>query len=49
MWTKKYDEGAIILQQKIAVEKDDSPDTLATKIHALEYKHYPEVINQLLS
>jgi phosphoribosylglycinamide formyltransferase 1 len=46
---EKYDDGAIVLQQKVAVEKSDTPDTLASKIHALEYKHYPEVIDRLLT
>jgi phosphoribosylglycinamide formyltransferase 1 len=45
---EKYDDGAILMQQQVAVEKNDSPDTLAAKIHQLEYKYYPEVINSLL-
>jgi phosphoribosylglycinamide formyltransferase 1 len=46
---EKYDEGTIILQQKVPIEKNDTPDTLATKIHELEYKYYPEVIEHLLA
>jgi folate-dependent phosphoribosylglycinamide formyltransferase PurN len=30
------------------VEKTDSPDTLAAKIHALEHKHLPQVIEQVV-
>ena len=41
---EKYDEGAIIEQFECSIEPDDSPDSLAEKIHALEYKHFPEVI-----
>ena len=41
---EKYDEGAIIEQFECAIEPDDSAETLAKKIHELEYKHFPEVI-----
>ena len=43
-----YDEGDVILQAKCPVLPDDTPDTLASRIHQLEYKHYPIVIEQLL-
>lgn len=45
---EKYDEGNIIFQGKCPVEKDDTPESLAEKIHQLEYKYYPRVIKQLL-
>ncbi|WP_081208298.1 phosphoribosylglycinamide formyltransferase [Salegentibacter sediminis] len=45
---EKYDEGEIIFQTKTMVDKNDTPDSLAGKIHQLEYKHFPEVIEQLL-
>jgi len=43
-----YDEGDIIFQAKCRVEKDDTPGTLAARVHALEYKHFPEVIEKLI-
>ena len=43
-----YDEGAIILQARCPVMPDDTPDTLATRVHRLEYEHYPKVIEELL-
>lgn len=43
-----YDEGAVILQVKCPVLPDDTPDTLAARVHQLEYEHYPQVIEQLL-
>lgn len=43
-----YDKGGIILQSKCPVLTDDTPDILATRIHQLEYEHYPKVIEQLL-
>lgn len=43
-----YDKGGIILQSKCPVFSDDTPDSLATRVHQLEYEHYPKVIEQLL-
>ena len=45
---EEYDKGNIIFQAKCRIEKTDSPDTLAGKIHALEYEHFPKVIESLL-
>jgi len=45
---EKYDEGDIIFQAKCDVLPDDTPDTLAQKIHQLEYKYYPEVIEIII-
>jgi len=43
-----YDNGEIILQEKCNVLSTDTAETLGEKIHQLEYKHYPEVIADLL-
>lgn len=43
-----YDHGEIVFQAKCPVTKDDTPETLAQKIHALEHQHYPDVIDSLL-
>lgn len=43
-----YDEGAILFQATCPVFSTDTPDTLATRIHQLEYEHYPRVIEKLL-
>ena len=40
----KYDEGKIIFQAKCEVTPKDTFETLAEKIHKLEYKHFPHVI-----
>ena len=45
---EKYDEGQIILQKEIPVLENDTPDTLASRIHELEYEYYPRVIEELL-
>ena len=43
-----YDNGDIILQVKCPVLLPDTPDSLAQRIHQLEHKHYPIVIEKLL-
>jgi phosphoribosylglycinamide formyltransferase 1 len=43
-----YDEGAIIFQAKCQLEKDETPETLAQKIHQLEYQHFPIIIEKII-
>ena len=43
-----YDEGEFIFQQKVNIENCDSAEEIAAKIHELEQKHFPEVIEKLL-
>ncbi len=43
-----YDHGETIRQARCPVEENDTPESLAQKIHALEHKHYPQVINALM-
>ncbi|MEI6947486.1 phosphoribosylglycinamide formyltransferase [Paraflavisolibacter sp. H34] len=43
-----YDNGDIIFQARCPVEPADDPATLAQKIHVLEHRHYPEVIEQVV-
>lgn len=45
---EKYDEGAIIFQAKTEVTESDNPDSIAQKIHDLEYEHFPRVIEECL-
>jgi phosphoribosylglycinamide formyltransferase-1 len=44
-----YDEGNIIFQATCEVTENDTPDSLSSKIHDLEYAHFPKVIEQLLA
>jgi len=44
---EKYDEGNIIFQARCTVEKDETPESLAKKVHKLEYEHFPRVILDL--
>jgi formyltetrahydrofolate-dependent phosphoribosylglycinamide formyltransferase len=43
-----YDEGAIIFQAKCSIDANDTADTLANKIHALEHAHFAPTIEKLL-
>ncbi len=45
---ERYDEGAIIFQASCPVVSTDTPEDVAKKVQALEHKHYPEVVEQLL-
>jgi phosphoribosylglycinamide formyltransferase-1 len=45
---EKYDDGQIIFQAKCLVEPSDTAETLAGKIHQLEYKYFPEVIESVI-
>ena len=44
----QYDEGAIIFQAKTTVDPQETPDSLAQKIHKLEHQHFSEQIEKLL-
>ena len=46
---EKYDNGELIFQARCEIDKKDTPESLATKIHTLEYKHYPRVIEEILN
>ena len=43
-----YDHGQIIVQARCPVSSNDNPDSLAEKIHLLEYTWYPKTIEKLL-
>ena len=46
---EKYDHGAHIFQAVVDLSPDDTPDTIAKKVHQLEHQHYPRVIRDLLN
>ena len=45
---QKYDEGDVIFQATCEVKKDDTPESLAKRVHSLEYEHFPRVVEGLL-
>jgi formyltetrahydrofolate-dependent phosphoribosylglycinamide formyltransferase (EC 2.1.2.2) len=46
---ERYDEGSVIFQAVCPVLPEDSPDDVARKVHALEYEHFPVVIERVLN
>ena len=44
-----YDEGAIIFQAKCTITVKDTPSDVAAKIHELEMRYFPEIVQQILS
>ncbi|MEZ4907488.1 MAG: phosphoribosylglycinamide formyltransferase [Saprospiraceae bacterium] len=44
----KYDEGEVVFQSEFLIDVNDSVADIEKKIHAMEYKHFPEVISRLL-
>ena len=42
-----YDEGEIIFQAKVPVLPGDTPHDIATRVHELEYRYYPEAVETL--
>lgn len=43
-----YDDGEIILQVACGVLPEDTPDSLAERIHGLEHRYFPETIAGIL-
>jgi len=44
-----YDNGDVILQSKCPVMEDDTPNSLAQRVHVLEHANYPKTIEKILS
>lgn len=45
---ENYDEGKIIFQAAVDISSEDDSETIAKKVHQLEYKYFPNVIESLL-
>ena len=45
---EEYDKGKILFQASCPVMAEDSPDDLAKRIHQLEYKHFPQIVEDYL-
>ncbi len=43
-----YDDGRILSQHTVAIEPSDSPNDIANKIHTLEYRYFPETVEQYI-
>ena len=46
---ERYDEGAIIFQAKCDVDPSDTAEDVADKVHDLEMKHFPEVVEHIVN
>ena len=46
---EKFDEGEIIFQAACHINKQDSAEALAKKIHKLEYSYFPVVVEKVLT
>jgi phosphoribosylglycinamide formyltransferase-1 len=44
-----YDEGRIIFQAKCVISGQDTAESLAEKVHALEYRYFAEVIGEIVT
>ena len=44
-----YDHGDIIYQAKCPVDKNDNAESLSKKVHALEHRYFPEVIERVIN
>ena len=45
---ENYDEGTIISQKKVKLSKTETPETVAEKVHNLEYEWFPKVIEEII-
>ncbi len=45
---ENYDEGGIIHQAKTNISPHDTPKQIAEKVQALEYEHFPKVLENIL-
>jgi phosphoribosylglycinamide formyltransferase-1 len=45
---QNYDEGKLIFQTRCPISIDDTPEDVARKVHELEYKYFPSVIENYI-
>ncbi len=43
-----YDEGPVIFQASCSVDESDSVEDIAKKVHALEYEHFPLILEKII-
>lgn len=46
---EKYDEGDIIFQAHCPIDPGETVDSLAKKVHELEYRYYPAIIEKIIT
>lgn len=45
---ERYDDGPLLFQETVAIDPADTPESLAARVHQLEYKHFPRVVESYL-
>lgn len=45
---ENYDEGRMLFQAMCAVEENDTAESLAKKVHELEYRYFPSIIEDYI-
>lgn len=45
---ENYDEGNIIFQKSVPLLTDETPESVAAKVHELEQRYFPEIIEKLI-
>ncbi|GAB1373619.1 phosphoribosylglycinamide formyltransferase [Bacteroidales bacterium] len=43
-----YDNGKILFQSRCNIIENETPESLALKIHSLEYRYFPEIVEKYL-
>ena len=46
---EQYDHGASLFQATCPVHPEDTPATLAARVHQLEHRHYPLIVEQFIA
>jgi phosphoribosylglycinamide formyltransferase-1 len=41
-----YDNGRVLFQKSIQIQQVDTPEAIANKVHELEYKYFPKIIEE---
>ncbi|HEY6901730.1 MAG TPA: phosphoribosylglycinamide formyltransferase [Puia sp.] len=43
-----YDQGKMIFQERVPLTPEDTPATVAEKVHRLEHEHFPKIIEAVV-
>jgi len=46
---EEYDKGEILFQVKCQIDKDDTPQDISNKVHNLEIKHFPVIVEEYIN
>ena len=46
---EKFDEGEVIFQAECQLETNETPESIAEKVLALEHRYYPPIVEKVLN